>query len=225
MKHIWKIGVATAILGTCFAGGVLASPSIKILINNKFVASDASPVISNNRVLVPISLITKELHIPTTWDQKTKTVSINPDIYSGGYQVTKSTWVGVRNTISKFFIAYDERDHEAGRSLLTSNFSSNKFNIDELMPAAGGDMPNILDYRFGDMNAEGTICNVRVYVTWDSYEDLWTETWDVVIDGSTDKIQKITILKEKTERLLSYTNLSRSNVYKISDEASLKRGP
>ena len=73
------------------------------------------------------------------------------------------------------------------------------------MPAAGGDLPNILDYRFGDMNAEGTTCKVRVYVTWDSYEDLWTETWDVVIDGSTDKIQKITILKEKTEHIQSYT--------------------
>ena len=69
MKHIWKISVAAAILGTCFAGGGLASPSIKILMNNKLVASEVSPVISNNRVLVPISVITKELHIPTAWEK------------------------------------------------------------------------------------------------------------------------------------------------------------
>ena len=66
-------------------------------------------------------------------------------------------------------------------------------------------MPNILDYKFGDMIVDGTAHKVRVNVTWDSYEDLWTETWDVVINGSTGKIDKITILKDKTEELNTYT--------------------
>ena len=134
MKKVVKICVATALLSTFFAGGVLASTSIKILINNKKVSSDASPIISNNRVLVPISLISKELHIPITWDQKTKTVSVNPDIYSGGLPVGKASWVEARNTLAKFFIAYDERDQKAGRALFSPTFSSNKFTIKSSCP-------------------------------------------------------------------------------------------
>lgn len=53
-----------------------AEEDIKININGKLISTESSPVIRNGRVLVPISVITKELGYKTEWNSTDKSVKI-----------------------------------------------------------------------------------------------------------------------------------------------------
>ena len=53
-----------------------AEEGIKININGKVISTESSPVIRNGRVLVPISVITKELGYKTEWNNISKSVKI-----------------------------------------------------------------------------------------------------------------------------------------------------
>ncbi|WP_161601573.1 copper amine oxidase N-terminal domain-containing protein [Paenibacillus luteus] len=54
----------------------LRKRSNKIVVNGKTVAADVAPRMINNRVMVPISFVSKALGADVTWDQKTQTVGV-----------------------------------------------------------------------------------------------------------------------------------------------------
>ncbi|WP_268893000.1 copper amine oxidase N-terminal domain-containing protein [Paenibacillus sp. An7] len=52
-----------------------AKGNIKIVVNGQQVTSDVAPQIVNNRVMVPISLVSKALDANVGWNQNNQTVT------------------------------------------------------------------------------------------------------------------------------------------------------
>jgi len=65
--------LSVSIISTAFA----ASP-IKLIIGGKEIAADVLPQIVNDRVLVPIRVISENLGAKVEWNEKTRTVTVEP---------------------------------------------------------------------------------------------------------------------------------------------------
>ncbi|MGF7047854.1 hypothetical protein J2T13_002360 [Paenibacillus sp. DS2015] len=77
MKKMIVISVMATLLTVSTVFGVAyASGVIKIQVNGKQVSTDVAPRKINNRVMVPISFVSKALGAYVAWDDKTQTVSV-----------------------------------------------------------------------------------------------------------------------------------------------------
>lgn len=99
-------------------GVAYAKGSIKIVINGKEIQSDVAPRVANNRVMVPISVISQALGANVTWDQKTQTVKIDgkavsgPDIWKDKVNVDRFDWAAINNAVNLFMVSMDTGNKE-----------------------------------------------------------------------------------------------------------------
>lgn len=163
----------TSIIGLAFAKG-----NIKIVVNDQIITSDAAPQMVNNRVMVPISVISKALGANVKWDQKNQTIIIHNnnrsnqnDIWKQELELSSSSWAGVKNLIGTYMIGFDERDDVLIKSVTVEGF--------DMIPI-GGMYPAIIDYTIVDAQDLKNSLKVRVKVI--LFEDeLKGQMWDFVI--------------------------------------------
>ncbi|MGC6590326.1 copper amine oxidase N-terminal domain-containing protein [Paenibacillus sp. Dod16] len=172
----------TATVGMAFAKG-----TIKIVVNGKQIKTDVAPQMSNNRVMVPISFISKELGANVSWDQKNQTVSIKSsksdvqeDVWNQNVDISPSGWSQVKNLIALYIAGFDTRDDELIKSISVEGF--------DMIPI-GGMYPSIIDYEIVDAQQSKETFKVRVRVIFNE-EKLFGEEWDIEI--SQGKIKSMT---------------------------------
>ncbi|MFE6074706.1 copper amine oxidase N-terminal domain-containing protein [Paenibacillus sp. NPDC057886] len=166
-------------------GLALAKGTIKIVVNNQTVAPDVAPRMIDNRVMVPISFVSKALGANVNWDQKNQTVTIRDnnqpqqeDIWKEELDLSGSSWSGVKNLIAVYIAGYDSRDDELIKSVTVDGF--------DMIPI-GGIYPAIIDYNIIDAQSTKNGIKVRVKVI-SNEEKLREEIWD--FDIAKGKIQK-----------------------------------
>ncbi|MEK4277687.1 copper amine oxidase N-terminal domain-containing protein [Paenibacillus sp. FSL R7-0026] len=133
----------SAIVGLTFAKG-----SIKIVVNNQTITPDVAPRMIDNRVMIPISFVSKALGAKVSWDQQNQTVSIKDNnqpqqenIWKEDLDLSGSSWSGVKNLIAVYIAGYDNRDDELIKSVTVDGF--------DMIPI-GGIYPAIIDYNIID---------------------------------------------------------------------------
>jgi len=163
----------TAAVGMAFAKG-----AIKIVVNGEQIKSDVAPQMSNNRVMVPISFISKALGANVSWDQKNQTVSIKSsnsdvqeDVWKQNLDMSSSGWSQVKNLIALYIVGFDTRDDKLIKSISVEGF--------DMIPI-GGMYPSIIDYEIVDAQETKETLKVRVKVIFDE-EKLFGEEWDIEI--------------------------------------------
>ncbi|MBU5347975.1 copper amine oxidase N-terminal domain-containing protein [Paenibacillus lautus] len=166
------IALTTAV-GMAFAKG-----AIKIVVNGEEIKSDVAPQMSNNRVMVPISFISKALDANVSWDQKNQTVSIKSsksdlqeDVWNQNLDISSSSWSQVKNLIALYIAGFDTRDDELIKSISVEGF--------DMIPI-GGMYPSIIDYEIIDAQQSKETLKVRVRVIIQE-EKLFGEEWDIEI--------------------------------------------
>lgn len=148
MKSLTKIGLLSLGFAITFGIGAYAAPPVpKIIVNGNEVPTDAQPKIIDGRVYVPIRAISEGFGTPISWDNDTKTVYVNSDPNTIPEELPQS-WVLSKNLISKFIMAYDERDFERFRETITDDFETNIYPDDVDFPSIGGiESLGIIDYK------------------------------------------------------------------------------
>lgn len=63
----------------CSFACVNAEDNIKVILNDEVVTFDSTPVIQNDRTLVPIRAIAEKMNFDVNWDQNTQTVTLEND--------------------------------------------------------------------------------------------------------------------------------------------------
>lgn len=135
----------------------------------------------NDRVVVPISVVSKALGANVSWDQKNQTVTIKnnvstqKDIWKQELELDSigwpSGWPQVKNLIALYIAGFDNRDDELIRSITVEGF--------DMIPI-GGMYPAIIDYDIVDAKVTKNSYKVRVKVI--TYEEKMTgEMWDFEI--------------------------------------------
>lgn len=207
-KKLLSTAIVLSILTAGITGYAFASGSIKLVINGNSVKTDVAPKSINGRVMVPISTIANELHTRVIWDSKNQSVIVNPDEIKSEADIDRSMWVDARNKILQFFIAYDNRDRETALTLFDEKFTSNRFNLTELIPV-GGLTSNVVDFQFKDVAYVKSKYVVRVQVvTKNAQDDLKIADWDFAISGthpSNGKITSINVVSGTERALDTYT--------------------
>lgn len=176
----------SALVGVAFAKG-----TIKIVVNGQQVTSDVAPQMINNRVMVPLSVVSNALGAHVSWDQKNQTVTIKnnvstqKDIWNQeldwGNNGWPSGWPQVKNLIALYIAGFDNRDDELIRSISVEEF--------DMIPI-GGMYPSIIDYDIVDAQETKNSYKVRVQVI--TYEEeMKGEMWDFEIGQGKIKSMKI----------------------------------
>ncbi|GAA0836829.1 copper amine oxidase N-terminal domain-containing protein [Paenibacillus glucanolyticus] len=172
----------TAAVGMAFAKG-----AIKIVVNGEQIKSDVAPQMSNNRVMVPISFISKALGANVSWDQKNQTVSIKSsnsdvqeDVWNQNLDMSSSSWSQVKNLIALYIVGFDTRDDKLIKSISVEGF--------DMIPI-GGMYPSIIDYEIVDAQQTKETLKVRVRVIIEE-EKLFGEEWDIEITQGKIKSMK-----------------------------------
>lgn len=81
-RKIWGFVLCFAMIAAAFTFGVgfmqetSANPQIQLVIDNKNITTDVSPMVKNDRMLVPIRVISEELGANVTWDGVNQSVFI-----------------------------------------------------------------------------------------------------------------------------------------------------
>lgn len=176
-KRLFLSLLAVVIVLTTAVGMAFARGTIKIVVNGEPIKTDAVPQISNDRVMVPISFISKALGSHVSWDQKNQTVSITSksdvqeDVWNQNLNLTGSSWSQIKNLIALYIAGFDTRDDQLIRSIAIEGF--------DMIPI-GGMYPSIIDYDIVDAQSSKGSIKVRVKVIF--YEEkLFGEDWDIEI--------------------------------------------
>lgn len=175
---------------TTSVGMAFAKGAIKIVVNGEEIKTDVAPQMSNNRVMVPISFISKSLGANVSWDQKNQTVSIKSsksdlqeDVWNQNLDISSSSWSQVKNLIALYIAGFDTRDDELIKSISVEGF--------DMIPI-GGMYPSIIDYEIIDAQQSKETLKVRVRVIIQE-EELFGEEWDIEITQG--KIKSMNIAK------------------------------
>ncbi|GBF74269.1 hypothetical protein PA598K_02605 [Paenibacillus sp. 598K] len=183
-KKVFITALGTVLLGGSLLGAAYASNKITIKVNHSVVATDVAPRMVDNRVLVPISFISRALGANVGWDQKTQTVTINSnaapqqiDVWAEELDLSSQRWARIRNNISVFIAGYDEQEDKFIDLVVTEEFKKNKHNYIPI----GGILPSILDYDITDVKSDGDNYIARVKVVVNDFE-LRDEDWDIYLN-------------------------------------------
>lgn len=190
------------VVGLAFAKG-----NIKIVVNGQQVTSDVAPQMINNRVMVPVSVVSKALGANVGWDQKNQTVTIKDkaipsqeDVWKQDLELSGRSWASVKNLIGIYMIGFDERDDELIKSVTVEGF--------DMIPI-GGIYPAIIDYKIVDAQHVKSTLKVRVKVILNE-ESLKGEVWDFEITQrkivSMQKVDAFNIDEYTVFPGLSYSN-------------------
>ena len=162
MKKKLVISLFAIVIALTAAVGIFAKGAIKIVVNGEQIKSDVAPQMSNNRVMVPISFISKALGANVTWDEKNQMVSIKSsksdlqeDVWNQNLDISSSSWSQVKNLIALYIVGFDTRDDELIKSISVEGF--------DMIPI-GGMYPSIIDYEIVDAQQTKETLKVRVRV-------------------------------------------------------------
>jgi len=199
MEKKWLAVIGACLLVCIFAAAVCADAPIKLFINGRETKPDVPPQLISGRTMVPIRWVAEVLGANVKWDEDKRSVTINhsPDIWSGSVGLTEGEWISIRNRITRFIMAFDERD-ETGKELVSSNFDTNLLGPEVVIPN-GGLYPAIVDYEFIDAKKEeDDIVRVRVKIYKKYGNSLLTcQNWDFIIDTRSAYIIKGLFVDEK----------------------------
>jgi len=78
MKNKFIAIAVMLLLSVTIIGTVYAATPIKLVIGGQEITTDVLPQIVNNRVLVPIRVISENLGAKVEWNEKTRTVTVEP---------------------------------------------------------------------------------------------------------------------------------------------------
>ncbi|UNK19520.1 copper amine oxidase N-terminal domain-containing protein [Paenibacillus sp. N3/727] len=178
--------LATLVTVSTVFGAAYASGVIKINVNGKQVSTDVAPRMVNNRVMVPISFISKALGANVSWNEKTQTVSIksigiphenvwNDDVSNIG----QFTVAGINNTVQVFMAGMD-----TGSEDLLKKTTTDDMDVELLKQLHFSMGPTMLASQIMDMkqikNGQKTEYQVRVAIqTW--LEETTIDYWDLTL--------------------------------------------
>lgn len=207
MKKKLVISLFAIVIALTAAVGIFAKGAIKIVVNGEQIKSDVAPQMSNNRVMVPISFISKALGANVTWDEKNQMVSIKSsksdlqeDVWNQNLDISSSSWSQVKNLIALYIVGFDTRDDELIKSISVEGF--------DMIPI-GGMYPSIIDYEIVDAQQTKETLKVRVRVIIQE-EKLFGEEWDIEIAQGKIKSMKKTKLFDVNEHTL-FPGLTNNN--------------
>mgnify|MGYP000907381779 CR=1 FL=1 len=152
-----RIALSAAALMLAFTAGVFAADEIRVVVDGKRLSTNA--IVKDGQVWAPVRTVAEALGAKVRWDAGTRTVVVTPrskgstDVWEDedvlgdiGY----GTWISIRNRIAEFLIAFDERNQEAGRRLVTPDFDSDVVGSETVIPV-GGVYPNFADFQVVDV--------------------------------------------------------------------------
>ncbi|RXZ79456.1 copper amine oxidase N-terminal domain-containing protein [Paenibacillaceae bacterium] len=181
--------ICMLLVGSALFGVAYASGKITILVNGKVISSDVAPRMINNRVMVPISFISKALGANVGWDQKTQTVNVRSygitarDFFKETPEIdNRFTIAEINNTIQLFMTGID-----TGFSDLISRSSTN--DIDAELFAQMQNYPlgqSFLSVIIADIRSikDTSPREYQVIVavqTYDVDDNLLEEFWDLTV--------------------------------------------
>ncbi len=190
MNRKWIFLSIFLLLVTLIAEIAFASNPIMLFINGQEIKPDVPPQIINGRTMVPIRWVAEALGADVEWDGKNRQVKVNqlPDVWQDEVGFTSQEWIRIRNQVTRFIIAFDERD-EAGRELVSSNFDSNLVGPEVVIPI-GGFYPAVIDYKFIDARYEaGDLVRIRVRVYEKGLDGLIYQNWDFLVNTHSQLIE------------------------------------
>ena len=201
----WFIIFGVVFLIVAFAAVGYAANPIKLIVNGQEIHPDVPPQLMNGRTMVPIRWVAEALGAEVQWDAKNRQVKVNvpPEVWQGDSGLTEREGIYIRNHITRFLIAYDQRDREEGIQLVSENFDTNLLGPEVVIPI-GGVYPVMIDYKFIDAKKEsdGKV-RVRVEVYENSFEGLTVQNWDFIMNNQTRLIEGLFVDEKQT--LDSYT--------------------
>ena len=74
-SYLYTVAGEPVVLNSPEHGARTVNPKIEIFINDKLIVGGVAPIIENDRVLVPLTVIFENLGAKVSWDEKTQTVS------------------------------------------------------------------------------------------------------------------------------------------------------
>ena len=132
---------------------------IKVLVNGTEINPQVNAKIINGRVYVPLSLLADKLDLNVGWNQTKREFYINSpqqvwqqNLSRKDNYLSDIEWINARNLITKFLIAFDNRDQN-GKVLVSKDFNTNLLGSEVIIPF-GGVYPAMIDYKFIDVKFE-----------------------------------------------------------------------
>lgn len=185
MKKVIIISVLAtlATVSTVF-GAAYAAGTIKLMVNGKTISTDTAPRMINGRVMVPISVVSKELGADVSWNQKSQTVSVNSmgipyqDVWNETFDGEASLFtIGrINNTVQVFMSGMDTGDE----GLLKQSTSGMDTNLLKQQHFSMG--PTMLNTQIVDVRTikKSEKYQVRVAIqTW--LDETTLDYWDLTI--------------------------------------------
>jgi len=187
----WVAVIGAVVLTLTLAAGASAAHPIKLIVNGQEIKPDVPPQLIKERTMVPIRWVAEALGAGVQWDAENRQARVShpPDVWPGNLELTAQQWILIRNQITRFLTAFDERDHEEGRQLVSDNFDSNLVGPEVVIPI-GGFFPAIIDYKFIDAKEEtDDTVRVRVEVYEKGVNGLTVQNWDFLINRQSRLIE------------------------------------
>ena len=197
LSRIGIVGVACALTFGAVAYGATITP--QIFVNNNKVKTSLQPKIIDGTVYVPIRSISDGFGTSITWDNDRKAVYVNsePEFKQENSSVT---FVWKRNLVHKFIMAYDERNYDEVKELVTSDF---KTDIYLAFPGGTLNMGSIVDIKtVSTSDNKFTVQIVQRVSAEDDYK-IKVENWEATLNEN--KIQSIMVVPQSTKYLDRYT--------------------
>jgi hypothetical protein len=200
-----KNKVVMTVLGTLLSvsaifGAAYASGTIKIVVNGDQVPTDVEPRMINNRVMVPISFISKALGADVSWDQKKQTVTVNSfgmkytEVWKEDISSSMSRFdvAAINNTVQVFMAGMDQGDADLLKKSVTSDLD-----VDYLKQLHFSMGPTMFSTQINDIRTvkvqEGQLREYQVQVSVQTW--LGTPTvdyWDLtVVETDTTKYKNV----------------------------------
>ncbi|MGP3788492.1 stalk domain-containing protein [Paenibacillus sp. 1A_MP2] len=141
------VTIMSGVLGSAYSAGV-----IKLNVNGSNLQTDVAPKMDKNRVMVPISFVSKALGASVSWNNTTQTVSINTtgipyeNVWDenmkdvGPYQLAS-----INNTVQVFLTGVDIGDEDLLKK------STTKLDLDRLKQEHSSMGPTMLSTKILDM--------------------------------------------------------------------------
>ncbi|CAM4444422.1 copper amine oxidase N-terminal domain-containing protein [Paenibacillus tarimensis] len=185
LSILTTITVMTGVLGSAYAAGV-----IKLNVNGSNLQTEVAPKVVNNRVMVPISFVSKALGASVSWNGKTQTVSINTigipneNVWDEGMDKLGSFHLAsINNTVQVFLTGIDTGDVD----LLEK--STIGLDLDRLKQEHNSMGPTMLSTKILDMktykkDVDGLPMEYLVRVGIQSHfgqDDLKVDYWDLTV--------------------------------------------
>ena len=191
MRKKWLVLTGAVILTVALATVAFAAGPIKLIVNGQEIKPDVPPQIINGRTMVSIRWVAEALGADVQWDSKKQQVKVSqpPDAWQGNSGLEFEQWISVRNQVTRFLMAFDERNREEGQRLVSNNFDSNLVGPEIIVPI-GGFYPAIIDYKFIDAKEETNgVVQVRVEVYENGISGLIVQNWDFLVNTQSRLIE------------------------------------